>query len=254
MALLFTRTAVAQEEPPATERLPTRYAERPLTLPRLVLAPSAALAIAHVESGPISETGVAVGAAASIGITDDLTLSAAPLALALSPKVEYAGPTLGATFRFVHGVVELGASATATLRTNDPTGVTLTPGIPLLVHLGRSARLDTGVAVPIATAKDQKPRAGLVVPVQLALQVADPVHLGFSTGVGMVLSDPGPSETLFVPLGVFAGVAIPGKDGPILDIAPTFAWNALFVPNATTDTVNFGVYTATLVLTAYLYL
>lgn len=142
-------TARAEEGPKAGEKMPLPFAQRPLTLPRMTLAPEVSFDVAHVAFGGLgSAIGVGMEIGARFGILDDLEVGAVVLPLEFSPDFAYGNPRLEATFRFLKGTVEMGAR----LRTifglhSGNTGVILEPGLPILIHIGEAARIDTGVFV-----------------------------------------------------------------------------------------------------------
>jgi len=271
-------------------RLPVAQAQRPLTLPRLVLAPE--LDFDATRIGALTTSGVAsqvsvfangtIGAA--FGIADDLTarITVLPLQL-LGPSgtsihygqttgldgVDTPGFAFGATYRLSRGPVEVGLAYDMSIITAiGVSGLTATPGIPLRVHLGKSGRFDTGAYVPIVDTVSSASglstttlSVGLNVPVSLLFDVSEQVHLGMGSGVGFVFNPPlGTSlgQTLQIPLGFFAGfVVAQGKDGPLLDLDPFFTWPVLFTPGATgfmATTTNTGFYSVGLRLVGYLYL
>ena len=69
-------------------------------------------------------------------------------------------------------------------------------------------------------------------------------------------------DGLYVPLGIFAGYAVGGKNGPILDIDPFFGWPALITPGVETGGTckncpghfNPGFITVGLALGGFIYL
>jgi hypothetical protein len=242
-------------------RLPLSFTERPLTLPRLVLNPLAELSVAKDD-----DTFVNLGVSAAFGITDDIQLEATPLPFQLSPTLKYGqaeqpGPSLGATFRFLKGSFELGAHADATLVTYSPlSGGIVRPGIPARIHIGKSVRIDAAAYLPIyfidAGTGSSTTTVGLQVPLAAAFDIIEPIHVGMNTGA-RIDDLKAAGNTFAIPFGLFAGYAIGGKDGPLLDIDPFFRWSsfatpALSDPNA--DKFNPGRYQVGVEVGGFLYL
>jgi hypothetical protein len=266
---------VVEGEHEGKMRLPISYVERPLTLPPLILAPEIDFDVLHLGGGVGSSTNLtSLGFAVRMGIIENLEIRATVVNLTLTPSpVQFVGPAVGVTYRFLHGPVEIGASFDALFETVEPKGVALTPAIPVLAHLGKFGRIDTGVAIPISTQGPNVPgllggapllegkaSVGLEVPFRLSFDIVEPLHLGIATGFDMVTFNP-PSGVsvgngIYVPLGFFAGYAIGGRDGPIVDIDPFFTWPILLTPDAGGggNAVNGGVWDVGIALTGYIYL
>ncbi len=282
--MLLSSLVLAQEEKKEEEgRYPLSFVERPLTLPPLVLAPGLDADILHVSlsGGGLggTDTVLGIGAGAKIGIIENLEARATVLTLAIdfSPPpgtkaFQYAGFSVGATYRFLKGPLEMGAAFDAFIQTADPSGALLKPGVPILVHLGKVARLDTGVTVPISTfgggssplpgipAASPSTTVGLGIPARLAFDIIEPLHVGVLSGLSIGALNPPAGEsvtdTMAVPLGFFGGYAIGGRNGPILDIDPTFVWPAFLLPGAggSASVVQAGVFDVAIEFTGYLYL
>jgi hypothetical protein len=126
---------------------------------------------------------------------------------------------LGTTYRATRGAVELGLHLDATLFTLPGTsGVIVRPGLPVRVHAGHVVRIDFGVYVPVTASYTTE--AGVELPFALAINIVEPLHLGVGSGFYFQsLSNP---FSITVPFEVFAGYAIGGKNGPVLDIDPFF--------------------------------
>jgi hypothetical protein len=242
----------------AEGRLPVAEAERPITLPRFVLNPELDFDITHL-AGLGSFANLSLGA--SFGITDDFSVRAQVLPLQLAgpagsgfhygQTTENPGPGIGATYRFVRGFVEVGASVDANIITvQSVTGVVVTPGVPVRIHATKQLRIDTGAYLPITRATAggvvAQNSVGLSIPASVLYDITEPIHVGVGTGFQIVdFSEPG--ETVAIPLGIFAGYAVAGKDGPIVDIDPFFTFPALFTPGTTgpnakqTDTGDYVI-------------
>jgi hypothetical protein len=262
--------AAAQKEPADAEgegegRLPVAEAERPLTLPRFILNPEGDFALVRVGGGPValgappapSQLYANLSVAIGFGITDDLTVRALVLPLQLAGPAgtgfHYGelegdpGPSIGASYRFVRGQVEVAASLDVGIVTQQAvSGATLDPGIPVRIHANKSLRIDTGAYVPIATitpsvrGAKSTTAAGLTIPVSVLYDITEPIHVGVATGFGVGdFNDAG--DTSYIPLGFFCGYAVAGKNGPILDIDPSFTFPTLITPGAAkaTDTADY---------------
>ena len=141
LTLAPSARAQAEGPPGETPRYPVAQAERPLTLPKLVLDAEADVDFPHVGGffGNVS-------LGASFGIVDDFTVRAVVLPLQLfgpgtagfhygqtAPlgDADAPGPGFGLTYRFLRGVVEVGASLDFSIITAAPSsGVSITPASP----------------------------------------------------------------------------------------------------------------------------
>lgn len=244
-------------------RLPLSYTERPLTLPRFVLNPLAELYVAKEDI----DTFVNLGVSAAFGITDDFQVEAVVAPLQFSPTFKYGqteqpGPALGATFRLLRGSFELGAHVDATVITYSPlSGMIVRPGIPARLHIGKSVRIDAGAYVPISVISpgggvSSTTTVGLQVPLAAAFDIIEPLHVGVSTGV-RIDNFNAAGNTFAIPLGFFAGYAVGGKDGPILDIDPFFRWQSFATPSPAdpnADKINAGHYQVGVEVGGFFYL
>jgi hypothetical protein len=260
--------------------LPVSYPERGITNPAGILSPvldvdfervpgaaSATLGPAGAPGSQIA-TGLALGA--GYAITNDFGVRATVLNLSLTPSpVFYSGVTGGATFRFLRGTFEMGIALDGGVELAPPssnisaTGV-ITPSLPMHIHLGKPARLDITPTFPILTGGGTAVTSGatdigFVVPIQLAVDIIEPLHVGVTTGYGMILNPPKPEtvgDSVFIPVGFIAGYAIAGRKGPILDLDPMFVWPQLFMPGVASPAskVTSGNYIFGLEATVYLYL
>jgi hypothetical protein len=140
------------------------------------------------------------------------------------------------------------------LTTSATAGIIAKPSVPVLIHLGGTARLDFSVGLPITLQRGTKPTVGLELPVAFALNPIDNLHFGAQTSVYIVdFRDPGESVTL--PLGLFAGVSI-GTDSPLVEIAPFFTWPKFAQPGASdlgSQKLNTDLYTAGLSVRGFLF-
>jgi hypothetical protein len=239
-------------------RLEVSFTERPLTMPRLILNLEGELGVEHVD--PATTLGFTLSG--RFGITDDLEVNAIFAPLEVGPygstdpsKFAYANPEIGATYRFLRGRFELGATLGVTVvhqRYDNvfqapawavQTGAIVEPGAVFRFHITKEALLFGGVYIPIeggsvdpALGGENSFGVGFRIPVSFAYDIMEPLHVGVTTGVGLVsFSAPtngSVAENLYIPIGAFAGYAIAGKNGPILDIDPFFTWPYLLTPSS----------------------
>ncbi|MEP7127096.1 MAG: hypothetical protein ABJE95_39550 [Byssovorax sp.] len=261
-ALLGTlsRDARAGEDDP--DDYPLAYAQRPLTLYtqglQLYLAGDVSRFVSDpnaVKSAPQSlATGLSIQGGAKYGISKALEVEAALAQIQILPKVAYGNPTLGATFRLLNSTLELGVRARISIVTaSDSAGIILEPSVPMLVHIGKSMRLDFSAGLPLTVARGQKTMFGLDLPLSLSLNMVDTFHLGVQSNV-YIADFSQLSTTLTVPLGFFAGLSI-GTDHPILELGPSFTWPKFAQPGATDPggKINTNVFTAGLAVRGYIF-
>jgi hypothetical protein len=244
---------------------PLAYSARPLTLPKLTLAPEADGLLDQLSTqtasivdplNPKSQSLHFTGAlGASFGVFESIEVGAVVLPLQVLPTVVYGDPSAHVTFRFLKGGFELAGYFNATFIThnamdpevllpvyNESAGVVLEPGLLARVHGGRHFKLDIGALLPIQLGYKVND-LGLSIPVELAVNPIDWFHLGASTGFGIVDLQHDPSLSgAYVPLGLLAGLAF-GHDRPAVDVDAVFRWPRFLNPgnNAQLDTVDFQV-------------
>lgn len=250
--------ARADDDDPDTYPLP--YAKRPLTLNARTLSPAIAVDVTRFVVDPRGAqrdlaTSLTVQSGARFGITNDLEVDAALAQIRVLPVLAYGDPTAGITYRIVGSVIELGVRAGLTVLTeSDAAGMIAEPSVPVLIHLGGTARLDFSVGLPITLRRNVLPTVGLELPVAFALNPIDNLYFGAQTSVYIVdFRDPGESITL--PLGLFAGVTV-GTDNPLVEIAPFFTWPKFAQPGASdlgTQKLNTDLYTAGLSVRGFFY-
>jgi hypothetical protein len=257
--------------------LPVSYPERGITNPAGILSPvvdvdfervpgvtSASLGGVGAAALPGAQVATGLSVGAGYAITNDFGVRATVLSLNLTPSpVYYSGVMGGATFRFLRGSFEMGIALDGGVELPVPNsngsaiGV-ITPSVPMHIHIGKPARLDITPTFPIA-AGGGVTDVGFGVPVQLAVDIIEPLHVGVTTGYGMILNPPKPEtvgDSVSIPAGFIAGYAIAGGKGPILDLDPFFLWPKLFtpgVPSPGSKTAS-GDYIFGLEATLYLYL
>lgn len=205
-----TEGASAGENEGENGRLPLSYVERPLTLPRSILEPVVGFEVVKDDA-----TFVNLGVGLAFGITDDFEVQANVAPLQLSPSRTYGqreqpGPAIGTTYRLSHRGLEVGVHLDATLFTLPGTsGVIVRPGFAFRGHAGKRARIDFGAFLPVTSSHTTT--AGLQLPFALAIDVAEPVHLGISSGITLQSFDP--FSSLDIRSGSSAGTRSGGRTG-----------------------------------------
>jgi len=263
VALFAAGPALAGDpQPPAgMQRYPTAYVDRPLTLPGFTLSPDVSFDATQAVKDPNSatktlETNLAFSTGAAFGITHDLEVRASLGTLRVSPKFQYSEPRLGATFRFVGSEkFQMGVHAEATaLLDPGAGGARFELSLPMLGRLGSSVRIDLAPGAPVTIQENKATTFGVNLPVALAFQVVDAVHLGARTS--MTITDfNDPLANMVIPLGFFGGVSL-GSEKPIVEIDPYFTWTDFARPGATgsNDKVSIDKFSAGLTARLYLYL
>jgi hypothetical protein len=241
-------SARADDDP---DTYPLPYSGRPMTLLARTLSPYVAVDVTRFVADPRAvtrdlTTSLTVQAGAKFGLSNDFEVDAALAQIRILPALAYGDPTLGATFRVVNSVIEIGVRAQATIFTTpDTAGIIAEPSVPFLIHLGGTARLDFSAGAPIALRRGALPIIGLDLPVAFALNPIDNLYVGAKTSV-YIVNFRAPGETVTVPLGLFAGVTI-GTDSPLVEIAPFFTWPQFAQPGVTglgKQKLNTDIYTA----------
>jgi hypothetical protein len=90
------------------------------------------------------------------------------------------------------------------------------------------------------------------IPLDVALQVADLMFVGVSTGYG-VLTFEEAADSSFMPLGLFVGGTVPGRDGPVADIGASAGF-PLFLLGAGDANPITELWTAGITVRGFLYL
>jgi hypothetical protein len=241
-------------------------AQRPITVPRLILSPHLDFDVTHNDAGMAGY----LDAGVSFGITDDFEVNALVMPLQLwapnsglqyGESARFEGPSIGATYRFVRGQFELGVGVEGRVFTvPNVTGFSVEPRIPMRFHATDALRLDlvpslqfvheeiktssltpvpgtttttTGgviIAVPAASpASINLNPLRLFVPLRLIYNVESSVHVGVNSGLTIYdLSDTGNSTG--IPFGVFGGYAVASPVGPLFDIDPFVNFPYLLMP------------------------
>jgi hypothetical protein len=238
-----------------SQRYHVAFVDRPLTLPKITLAPYATFDATQLVQDPANfpnklQTNLGFQAGTGIGITSDLEIQALVGNFQILPTFQYSNPRVGVTYRFVGAEnFNMGIRAETTILTlPGQGGVTLQASLPLLVRLGSSARLDLapGAPITIQQKKDGTGTAtsvGVTVPLSLAFQVVEILHIGAMSSA-TITDFSNPAQNLTVPLGFFAGLSL-GSERPLFELDPYFIWTQFAKPtgvfnNNDTNTANNG--------------
>ncbi len=260
VVLLGARAASAQDY--EEQRYPVAYADRPLTLTGMTLAPDATFDATNLVKDPTAperafETNFGVLVGVSFGILDFLEVRASLGTLRFVPKVEYFEPGVGLTLRFLgFDSFQMGIRAQATMLNQSPEeeGARIDGSLPFLIRIGNSARLDLAPGASV-TFQEQKATAfGAGLPVSFAFQMVEAVGLGARTSV-LVQNFDDPLENLTVPLGFFLNISL-GGTRPYFDVDPYFTWTEFSRPGAKLDNdkLNVDKFSAGATLRFYLFL
>ncbi|MCU0682149.1 MAG: hypothetical protein MUF34_07830 [Polyangiaceae bacterium] len=218
-ACTFSFAPAARAAPP--------WVDRHLVLPRHDFAFDVGLGVGHVDFFDDDRTGVGLNLEGAVGITEHLELGFRTGARfgdegRLTRADEYArlwdtdtynvgndtfaNPEARLRYGFLRGdVVELGLEARFYLPITNGSEFGFAPGLPVMVHFGDVARLDTGVLVPIVFTNDTTTIVSF--PARLWFQASQRLWLGPISGVRIVNGPGGGSDTQ-VPLGFGLGYQI----------------------------------------------
>ncbi len=194
-----------------------------------------------------SDFSVAMGLGASVGLIENLEAGFLLVPLTLSPASGFGNMGFYGRYRFMAGSFELGGQVALTIPTEGGFGLSF--GLPALIRLSDTMRLDTGVVVNLTL--DPGTAVGLGVPLLLAFQISDPFWFGIRTGLNLGNFD-AVGDTIGVPLGLAAGYTV-AMNGAVslLDITGEFTWTS-FINSGHPDTIVPDVFA--IILGANLYL
>lgn len=244
-------------------RLPVPYAQRPLTLTKMTLAPQLNFHVLNFDFGFGTATGIGIDLGAKFGVTDDIEVEATPLSLRFGDYTgTYGIGRIGGTYRFLKGDFEMGAHANV----NFGDGFwAIGAGVPMRLHAGDKVRLDTGVhmffgdpgtdfVVGIAKAANTGAVPDPGIPLKVAFNIIDQFWAGAGTGLG-VASFEVFGDSIFVPLELDLGATIPYSDGkgPMVDIGASFGFPT-FINSFGGDAINADVWQLGINATGYFFL
>jgi hypothetical protein len=243
--------------PAAAARLPLRHVARPLTMPQWTVAPELRARVGS-RPAPGSETGVGVAGfdlGASLALLDDLQLDVRPLPLEVAPDADFGTASGKLTYRYLDGVVEIGNSFEAgVLGRLDADGrrrFFMVPSLPVRFHLWKWGRLDTGFELPFLVR--DRVQVGMLVPLDVSLQLVDWLYAGVGTGFGIGDFD-APDKSIYIPVGALVGATIAADDQPRLDVELRFSAPVLFLPADPDDKLEERFMTGMLVIRPYFFL
>jgi hypothetical protein len=178
---------------------------------------------------------------ASFGITNDFEVGALVLPIQFNNGAGYGDPTLHATFRFLNTpTFQMGARLDLGIGIPHDGlggGVLITPSVPMLFNaiphrLTLLAEVEIPIGVAGSSASGSGVGIGLEIPITVAFDIIEPLHVDATTGLTIVdflNSEAGP--TTAIPLGFGVGYAI-GDKRPIVDIDADFQWTSFIAPGA----------------------
>lgn len=175
-----------------------RWADRPMTLPKLVFAGDVGLGIAHRRLGGPDPTGLGLNLEGAIGVTDKVELGLRTgLRLGDDGRLTgadaygrtlwtetygtggsaFANPEARVRWTFYRGsVTEIGLDGRLYLPFESGTRVGAMIGVPFAFHAADFLRIDLGVYIPVLFFDD--PRHAIVVPAYFWFQPSEKLWLG----------------------------------------------------------------------------
>jgi len=194
-----------------SSRIGGNYAQRGLTVPartlridagpRLPMQPYAPMragtvAVDSTDVPGDRQTALQLNLGFAAGVTENLDLGVLAVPLLVSPDMRYGDPLLYANYRLTQGVLEAGVFVAVDLPVDDH--VDLAGGIPLIMHVGSSARVDLAALLHVRFGAGSP--LDLLFPFELAFNISSSVFLGPETGITIADFD-----SVAVPLGFFVG-------------------------------------------------
>ncbi len=247
----FEIDAVSNAVPDSMESdLPMRFAQRPLTMPRMNVSGTFDIQVLRLSFGPFgSDTGVALGLRGSISPIENLELGLSIAGLQLAPDVDYGrAPGLFARYRFVEGNVEIAAELAMEFSSFDPFLMLVTPSIPVLIHFGETASLRTGLQLPLAfgdgaaflynaptpqresssgAVVGDTTAVGLFIPADVSVSFMPNVFARVRAGLGIANFDD-VGNSIYTPLFIGGGATLASGSKPLLDLHAEFGFPFLF--------------------------
>ncbi len=244
------------------DSVPVAQAKRQLVLPDLTLAPRFDVTFDHFDFAGGAANGASLELGAQLGLLGDLELEATVVSLIVGEAattpitlIDDAGSfglgglesgadwgvfRLGGTLRFVAtDVVEIAGRFRFLVDNNAVIGLNF--GLPVRIHLGDVARLDTGIELhPRFPTSGGDPVFGLLgvddnvlrpspgIPLDFVVNPIEALWLSVGTGFGA--ADVTDDNTIFIPLELGIGGTIAKGKAALVDIGASFAFPALFTP------------------------
>ena len=240
------KTATNDEEPAKKRwkrgiRQPIPFVQRHITLSYRTLAPDVSVSVWGAGKQDVN---VFLMSGVRYGIVDQFEIEATPHAFRLTPEGGYFAPSFGATWNFIQTAFDMGVRARFFIPVDSGqpgakgTSV-LSAGLPMIIHLGSYAKIDTGVNVTAAFASKKK--VGLYeqtaspfmqepgIPLKFVFQPDEALFLGAGSGFSLFDFDQ-KAESIAIPLSFRAGVTTSSKKKPAADFGVDFQWPEFATP------------------------
>lgn len=256
------------------DSVPIANAERQLVLPDMTLAPRFDVTFDHIEIATFAGNGASLELGGQFGLMGDLEFEVTAVSLivgelATTPvaPIDDAGSfgfgglesgadwgvfRLGATLRFLaNETVEIGGRFRFLVDNNAIVGLNF--GLPVRIHLGKVARIDTGldlhprfqtsgggvlfggddVVFGLIGVGDNPLRPTPGIPLDFVVNPIEQFWLSAGTGFGVY--DVTEDDSIFIPVSLGLGGTIANGDKALVDIGANFAFPLLFVPANSDD-------------------
>ena len=210
IAFGFAGTAFADDHEGS---YPISVSERPLTLDAGQMNATAGLTILEASD--------ALNISVAYGVIDNLTVNAkiAPLSLGLvGGEFGYGDPGLGATYQFVGGDFEAGASLDVQIPIDG--SLDLHVGIPVAYHMD-SLRIGASVGVALGGLDGDAMKTDVAVPVSIGYNITGDMHVALNTGLNANVDKF--ADTMAIPVGLGFMYTVADGDAPMVDIGASFS-------------------------------
>ncbi|MBK6514027.1 MAG: hypothetical protein IPM79_31110 [Polyangiaceae bacterium] len=244
-------------------RQPKAYVERPLTLPRMTLAPDISISAGGLGA---RDQAVFLNSAIRFGVIDQVEIEANPHSFRLSPNPAYAFPSIGITAGYTGNTFEIAGRARYFIGVDsdsDASAGALLIGVPMAIHLGTWGRIDTGAFVTLdfeRTFRTPMSESGLFLGsggVKAGLWNADASPLYLNTGIPFhflfqpiqelwfgihhginIIDFAEPGETFALPLGGEIGFSASNDYNPTADLGLRIDLPMFLMPGRDSDLVE----------------
>lgn len=251
-----------------SKRQPKPWVERPLTLPRMTLAPD--ISISAGGNGTRDQSAF-LASGVRFGIIDQVEVELTPHAFRLVSNPAYYFPSLGITAGYTGNTFEVAGRVRYFVGIDSDVGVSpgaLMIGVPMAIHLGKWGRIDTGAFITldfdntlqtplttprsIALAPNSGFRAGLFqtgaspfyldqgIPFHFLFQPVPEFWFGIHHGIN-ILDFENAGETFALPLGAEIGLSASDDFNPLADLGFR-ADLPLFIRPGGTDVIEEDAY------------